>query len=129
METVRKTYQEKLKPTPQQERQLELLLWRCRVLYNTALEQRSAAWQRCHVCLTRYQQEAELKAIRAEFPEYAAIHSHVLQDVLARLDTTYHAFFRRLASGERRAGGLPPLPGAQPLPLLHLQGVWQRRSP
>jgi putative transposase len=99
--TCRKTYKEKLRPTPTQERALEGVLWRCRTLYNTALEQRITAWQRCHVSLTRYQQEAELKAIRAELPEYAAIHSHVLQDVLARLDKTYQAFFRRLANGEK----------------------------
>src|SRR5499427_9411238 len=99
--TCRKTYKEKLRPTPAQERELERVLGCCRTLYNTALEQRITAWQRCHVSLTRYQQEAELKAIRAEFPEYGAIHSHVLQDVLARLDTTYHAFFRRLANGEK----------------------------
>jgi hypothetical protein len=39
-ETVRKTSQEKLKPTPQQERELDLVLWHCRTLYNTALAQR-----------------------------------------------------------------------------------------
>jgi putative transposase len=33
--------------------------------------------------------------------EYTALHSHVLQDVLARLDKTYQAFFRRLANGEK----------------------------
>ena len=33
-------------------------------------------------------------------PEYAAIHSHVLQDVLARLDKTYQAFFRRVQAGQ-----------------------------
>jgi putative transposase len=71
------------------------------VLPNTALEQRITAWRRCHVSITRYRQEAEFKAIRAEFPEYAAIHSHVLQDVLARLDTTYQAFFRRIHNGEK----------------------------
>jgi putative transposase len=97
----RKTYREKLRPTPTQERELEHVLWRCRVLYNTALEQRITAWQRCHVCVTRYQQEAELKAIREAFPEYAAIHSHVLHDVLARLDKTYQAFFRRVQHGEK----------------------------
>jgi hypothetical protein len=48
-----------------------------------------------HVCLTRSQQEAELKAIRADNPAYAAIHSHVLQEVLARLDTTSQAFVAR----------------------------------
>jgi putative transposase len=99
--TCRKTYKEQLRPTPAQERELERVLWRCRTLSNTALEQRITAWQRCHVALTRSQQEAELKAIRAELPEYAAIHSHVLQDVLARLDKTYQAFFCRLASGEQ----------------------------
>jgi putative transposase len=100
-QTCRKTYKEKLRPTPMQERALERVLWRCRTLYNAALEQRITAWQRCHVSVTRYQQEAELTEIRAEMPDYAAIHSHVLQDVLARLDKTYQAFFRRLAAGEK----------------------------
>src|SRR5215472_1265141 len=99
--TCRKTYKEKLRPTPSQERALEAVLWRCCTLSNTALEQRITAWQRCHVSVTRFQQEAELKAIRAELPKYTAIHSHVLQDVLARLDTTYQAFFRRLMNGEQ----------------------------
>jgi len=33
-------------------------------------------------------------------PEYAAIHSHVLQDVLARLDKAFQAFFRRIHDGQ-----------------------------
>src|SRR5260370_12507193 len=97
-QAVRRTYQEQLKPTPQQERALEAILWRCRRLYNTALEQRITLWRQRGVSLTRYQQEAELKDLRAELPEYASIHSHVLQDVLARLDKTYQAFFRRLSN-------------------------------
>jgi transposase len=44
-DSVRKTYQEKLKPTPQQERELERILWRCRTLYNAALEQRITLWR------------------------------------------------------------------------------------
>ncbi len=107
--TVRKTYKEKLRPTPAQERALDEVLWRCRVLYNTALEQRIAAWQRCHVSVTRYQQEAELKDIREAFPEYAGLHSHVLQDVLARLDKAYQAFFRRVQAGEK--AGFPRFQG------------------
>ena len=66
---VRKTYQEKLKPTPAQERQLEAVLWCCRALYNTALEQRITLWKQCGVSLTRYQQEAELKHLRVDVPE------------------------------------------------------------
>ena len=114
METVRKTFKEKLRPTPAQERALDEVLWRCRELYNTAAEQRNTAYQRRHVSVSRFQQEAELKAIRAEFPEYAAIQSHVLQshvlqDVLARLEKTYPAFFRRVQRGEQ--AGFPRFKG------------------
>jgi putative transposase len=50
-----------------------------------------------------------LKDIREAFPEYAAIHSHILQDVLARLDKTYQAFFRRVQQGEK--AGFPRFKG------------------
>src|SRR5215831_2809684 len=108
-QSLRKTYKEKLRPTPSQERALEEVLWRCRELYNAALEQRITAWQRRRISVSGYEQEAELKAIRSEFPEYAAIHSHNLQDVLARLDKTYQAFFRRLQRGEK--AGFPRFQG------------------
>ena len=107
--TTYKTYKEKLCPTPAQERALEDVLWRCRDLYNAALDQRITAWQRRRVSVSRFEQEAELKEIRAAFPEYAAIHSHVLQDVLARLDKTYQAFFRRVQRGEK--AGFPRFKG------------------
>ncbi|HEU5349925.1 MAG TPA: transposase [Ktedonobacterales bacterium] len=99
-ESLRKTSKYKLTPTPEQERELERVLMVCRWLYNTALEQRITAWHRCHISLTRFHQEAELKDLRAEMPEYAAIHSYVLQDVLARLAKTYQAFFRRIHAGQ-----------------------------
>jgi putative transposase len=98
---VQKTFKEKLRPTPEQERAMGVVLWRCRTLYNVALEQRKTAWERCHVWVRRYAQEAELAGIREAFPEYAAVHSHVLQDVLARLDKAYQAFFRRIKAGEQ----------------------------
>src|SRR6476661_478095 len=107
--SLRKTFKYKLNPTPEQERELERALWRCRTLYNTALEQRKTAYERCGVSLSRYGQEAELKDIRAAIPEYAAIHSHVLLDVLARLDKTYQAFFRRIQRGEK--AGFPRFKG------------------
>jgi putative transposase len=108
-QSIRKTYQYKLNPTPEQKRELERVLWRCRDLYNTALEQRITAYQQRRVSISHYEQAAELKDIRAAFPEYAAIHSHVLQDVLARLDKTYQAFFRRLKAGEK--AGFPRFHG------------------
>jgi putative transposase len=41
-----------------------------------------------------------LPDLKAACPEYTAVHSQVLQDVLRRVDTTYQAFFRRLVNGE-----------------------------
>jgi putative transposase len=111
METqgMRKTYQYNLTPTREQERELERVLGLCCWLLNTALEQRSTAWQQARVSASRFQQEAELKEIRADMPEYTAIHSHVLQDVLARLDKTDQAFFRRVKAGEK--AGFPRYQG------------------
>src|SRR5258708_27865508 len=107
---MRKTYHEKLRPTRSQAQALDEVLWRCCTLYNTALEQRRVWWGRGQgKRATRFQQEAELKDVRAAFPEYAAIHSHVLQDVLAQLDTTYQAFFRRVQAGEK--AGFPRFQG------------------
>src|SRR6185312_4578264 len=104
-ESLRKTFKFKLKPTPEQERELARVLWHCRRLYNAALEQRITMWKQRGVTRSQYEQEAELKDLRAAMAEYAAIHSHVLQDVLARLNKTYQAFFRRVQRGE---GGKKP---------------------
>src|SRR5258708_18813550 len=49
----------KLPPTPPQEPALDQMLWRCRGLYNTALQQRSMCLRQRGVSVTRYQQEAD----------------------------------------------------------------------
>jgi putative transposase len=109
---LRKAYKYKLKPTPDQERQLEEVVWHCRMLYNTALEQRITAYQRCGVTLTCSQQQAELPVVKAAFPDYGEIYSQVLQDVLTRLEKTYQAFFRRVqASKAGQAPGFPRFQG------------------
>lgn len=56
-QTARKTFKEKLRPTPAQERALEEVLWRCRDLYNAALEQRITAYQRRRVSVSRFEQD------------------------------------------------------------------------
>jgi putative transposase len=97
--TYCRTYQQQLRPTSTQERQLERVLGRCRARAHTALAQRSTPWQWCRVSVAHSHQEAKLQASRATFPEHAAIHSHVLQHILARLDRTSQAFLRRVAHG------------------------------
>src|SRR5438270_9790654 len=48
-----------------------------------------------------YGQKRDLVDIKEERPEYQEIGSHVLQDVLHRLDKTFQAFFRRVRNGEK----------------------------
>jgi putative transposase len=109
--SVRKTFKEKLRPTPAQEAVLDAVLWRCRTLYNTALEQRITLYRQRGVTLICYQQQAELPDLKAAFPAYREIHSQVLQDVLTRLDKTYQAFFRRVKAS--KAGQTPGFPRFQ----------------
>src|SRR5260370_37425287 len=95
--TVRKTCKYKLQPTPQQAAALAETLRLCRQLYNCALEQRRTWWGRGQGrAATHAQQEAELPDLKAALPDDAAVHSHVLQDGLTRLDRADQAFFRRV---------------------------------
>lgn len=98
---VRTTYKYRLRPTPDQERALETVLWRCRTLYNVALEQRKTWWGRGQgIGATYYQQKAELPDLKAACPEYAEVNAQVLQDVILRVERTFQAFFRRVKAGE-----------------------------
>jgi putative transposase len=111
IETVRKTYKEKLRATPEQARQLDFVLWRCRTLCNVALEQRKTAWERCRVSVTRFAQEAELADIRSEFPEYAAIHTHVCTNCGLIMDRDENAA-RNIQWRGQRLRGVPATAGA-----------------
>src|SRR5262249_49593605 len=87
--------------------------WRGGVRSHCAWEQRLTGWRggQGHSA-TRVQQEAELRKRRAAVPQDAPLHSHVWQDwqdVLARLDRTYQAFFWRVQAGEQ--SGFPRFPG------------------
>jgi putative transposase len=107
--TVRKTYQYKLEPTPEQERTLDRTRMRCRHVYNAAIGERREAWRMRSISVTYYQQKVELPGIKEEMPEYSAVYSQVLQDVVLRVDRAFQAFFRRLTAGE--APGYPRFQG------------------
>jgi len=80
-QSIHKTYKYKLTPTPKQARILELVLARCRTLYNVALEQRQTWWQRGQdKSATYYQQAMELPDLKAACPDYAEVNAQVLQN-------------------------------------------------
>src|SRR5258708_4926339 len=98
---VHTSFKYKLHPTPEQGRQLEEVLWRSRMRYNAALEQRKTWWGRGQgISATYYQQKAELPDLKTVCPDYAEVNAQVLQDVLLRVERAYQAFFRRVAAGE-----------------------------
>src|SRR5690242_13171325 len=99
-QSVHKTYKYKLKPTPEQERELERVLMLCRHVYNAAIDERREAWRMRGVSVSYYQQKAELPGIKEAMPEYGEVNSQVLQDVVLRVDRAFKAFFRRVKSGD-----------------------------
>lgn len=72
-----------------------------RELYNAALQERRDAWQKQRKSVTRYDQQAQLPAIRAERDDLAAIPIVVLRGAIHRLDKAFTAFFRRVKTGEQ----------------------------
>lgn len=97
------SYRYKLAPTKAQREKLDRTLYLCRTLYNCALEQRIRAYKK-GVSISRYAQDKELPLLKTEIPEYKAVHSQVLQDVLKRLDKAYQSFFRRVKARNKSAG-------------------------
>jgi len=87
-----------IEPTKEQEKILFYTLYLCRNLYNYALEQRINHYKTTGKGLTYTDQQNMLPEYKKEHPEYKAVHSQILQDVLKRLDNAYKNFF------EGRAG-------------------------
>jgi len=98
---VVRVYRYRLYPTRGQEAVLHETLWRLRELYNAALQHRRDAYRSRRQTVSAYAQMAEIRGVREVRPEYAAIHTHLLQDVITRLDRAYRAFFRRCKAGEK----------------------------
>jgi putative transposase len=98
---MRKTFKYRLYPTKKQERVMNEQLALCAELYNAALQERKEAYRLCGKSITLTQQCAQLSAIKAIRPEYEAIYSQVLQDVLNRVDKAFKAFFSRVKAGHQ----------------------------
>lgn len=99
-----KTYKYRLYPSRAQVTILERTLGLCCELYNAALQERRDAWRIARTSINYHAQAIQLPEIKAIRPELGLVHSQVLQETLKRLDKAFDAFFRRLKSGDRKAG-------------------------
>jgi putative transposase len=95
-----KAYKYRLYPNKKQAEKLQWTLDRARELYNAALQERRDAYRMCHVSISYTQQAAQLPEIKEIRPEYQAIHSQIVQDVLRRVKKAYDHFFRRVKAGQ-----------------------------
>jgi len=99
-EPMKQGFRYRIFPTKHQEATLRTQLSFCCELYNAGLEERREAYRMGGKSITFTAQSAQLPDVKELRPEYRAIYSQVLQDVLRRLDKAFKAFFRRVKSGE-----------------------------
>ena len=91
---IKRTYKYRIYPTKSQCTCLENQFSMCRHLYNWALEDRIWFYQVHGISLSLYDQINELPVLKSQRPWFKSVHSHVLQNVLRRLDVSYKNFFR-----------------------------------
>lgn len=120
----RKAYKFRLYPNVTMEKKLYFTLNRCRELYNACLSERKDSYQlhertqlrinpetgqviaatmvanRRVASVTYYGQKRDLVDIKQGREEYQDIASHVLQDVILRVERAFQNFFRRLSEGQ-----------------------------
>jgi len=99
----------RLYPDGAQERELEATLETCRLVYNSLVNDRKFHYDTAKVSVSRYTQQAYLPKWKKDHAELRAVYSHVLQDVVHRVDLAFRAFFNRAAEGE--IPGFPRLRG------------------
>jgi len=101
---VLKSFQYRIYPSKPQERKLEATRETCRRWYNDLLAERKTAYEERKETIGKYEQLRRVKEHKATNPWASEVHSHVLQVVVADLDTAFHAFFRRVKAGEDEVG-------------------------
>ena len=99
-----RTYKYRLYPTTEQAIVLDRWLWLCRQLYNACLEQRIAAYKMQRKSISRFAQQHELVDLKAGCPEFREIGSHVLYDVVHRVDISFQRFFKHGAGHPKFQG-------------------------
>src|SRR5256884_8200821 len=97
-----KSFKYRMYPNKEATAKLEWILERCRELYNAALTERKEAYRMAGKSINFFDQDKQMPEIKDKIrPEYKEIGSHVLRNVLMRVDRAYQAFFRRVKNGEK----------------------------
>jgi putative transposase len=100
-----KAYKYRLKPSAKIISIFESWLALLCELYNAALQERRDAYRINHLSIGYKAQANQLPEIKKDRPEFARIHSQVIQDALKRVESAFDGFFRRVK--ERQKPGYP----------------------
>jgi len=101
---MRKTFLYKARINKQTEANCNQWLETCRILYNLALDQRISTYRQYRISVSVYEQMGQLTDLKKAYPEFKAVGSQCLQEVLQRLDKAFKAFFQRIKLGNGKAG-------------------------
>jgi putative transposase len=96
-----KAYKYKLKPSAKIIAVFESWLALLCELYNAALQERRDAYRINHLSINYTAQANQLPEIKKGRPEFARIHSQVIQNVLKRVESAFDGFFGRVKEGQR----------------------------
>ncbi len=98
---MRQSFKYRLYPNKTQQQMIEDTLEHCRLLYNRLLAERQEAYEKFGHTLPYVAQANSFPERKQAIPVLQSVHSQVLQDVAKRLDKAFHAFFRRIKTGEK----------------------------
>jgi putative transposase len=98
---MNRCFKYKLYPTRSQERKMLTILSSCCELYNDALRERTDAWKKQGISVSRFDQANQLKDIRKISISQGLLYRDIQDDIINRLDSAFQGFFRRVKNGEK----------------------------
>ena len=102
MAIVKTAYKYRAYPSKKQTEILNHQMFLAKELYNMLLEKSKAYYKETGKTLTEYRMNVWITQIKKERPEFAELHSQVLQNVSKRVSDAYRHFFRRCKEKKHR---------------------------
>lgn len=98
---MRRTFKYRLRTNRHFLAEAERWLGACCDIYNAGLQERRDAYRVQGKSVSYYEQQAQVKEIRADHEDLRSMSFGVQVDALRRLDQAFRAFFRRLKAGQK----------------------------
>ena len=92
---MKTTFKYRAYPSKKQKETLDRQMFLSKELYNLLLEKSTAYYKDTKKTLTEYRMNKWITQLKKERPEFAELHSQVLQNVSKRISDAYAHFFRR----------------------------------